>query len=549
MLIKRQTYILVLAVILSAIVGLLIMAVQYNKLFNDSSSWVNHTINVLEEGERARSSLHRYDMAKEDVQTLKAHFLLLRNMTSDNRLQQRRTDSLLELLAGQEKVTGQFPGPDAQKGVVDSARELLLRLEAEEDRLLTVRQAANSRSLALLRNATLVLLIAVFSLLFAGAILVFYNFNRRKRAEKTLSESEQRFDLSVDQVKEYAIYRLSPTGIIQTWNKGAELIKGYARTEIIGRHFSIFYTEDEILRGEPTFNIFRAAEQGQFECTGLRKRKDGSVFHAHVVFTALRDRAGQVSGFVKITQDIDSQVAARQQIDNALTREKELNELKSRFVALASHEFKTPLSVILSSASLIQRYNDPATADKRDRHLQRIKANVNNLTNLLNDFLSLEKLEQGTIENVLTPTDLQKLCRDTIEDMEGTCKEGQQIELVVLGETRLISMDAHIFRNILNNLLSNAIKYSPEQSLIRLTLEFDEQTVRIRVADKGVGIPADEQQRLFQQFFRAKNTTGISGTGLGLSIVKKYLDLVGGSISFESRPGDTIFTVTLAALS
>ena len=180
--------------------------------------------------------------------------------------------------------------------------------------------------------------------------------------------------------------------------------------------------------------------------------------------------------------------------------------------------------------------------------MHRIKSNVNNLKQLLNDFLSLEKLEEGVVRNEPVRTDLMKLAEEAIQDMEEECKDGQQMALEVSGNVREVFLDQQLLRNILNNLLSNAIKYSPGGSLVRFRLEFAGDLVIFAVADQGIGIPPEEQEHLFERFFRAKNTTGISGTGLGLSIVKKYLDLMGGTISVESRPetGST-FTITLPA--
>ena len=267
-----------------------------------------------------------------------------------------------------------------------------------------------------------------------------------------------------------------------------------------------------------------------------------------MVFTATRDEEGNLTGFIKITKDITVQMQVREDLSKALARERELSEMKSRFVTLASHEFKTPLSVILSSVNLIEKYQDDASADKRWRHVHRIKSNVNNLRQLLNDFLSLEKLEEGVVRNEPVRTDLVKLSEEAIQDLEEACKDGQQMALEVTGNVHDVFLDQQLLRNILNNLLSNAIKYSPGGGLLRFRLEFAGDLVTFAVTDQGIGIPPEEQEHLFERFFRAKNTTGISGTGLGLSIVKKYLDLMDGTISVESQPGTgSTFTITLPA--
>jgi len=231
---------------------------------------------------------------------------------------------------------------------------------------------------------------------------------------------------------------------------------------------------------------------------------------------------------------------------HSLQREKDLNEMKSRFVSLASHEFKTPLSVILSSTSLIDKYSAPEMADKRQRHIHRIKSNVKNLRQILGDFLSLEKLEEGVVRNNPSAADIVELGEEVITDLEESCKSGQKIDLEISGEPRIVAVDVHLLHNILNNLLSNAVKYSPEYSPVRFFIEFLPGRIRFTVTDSGIGIPPEELGHLFERFFRASNTSGISGTGLGLSIVKKYLDLMGGQIEVASERGNgTTFIIAI----
>lgn len=392
---------------------------------------------------------------------------------------------------------------------------------------------------------TLLLALIVF-LSLALATLYFVNFNRRIAAEEGRNEIERNLRTVIHSIKDYAIFLVDPEGRVTSWNQGAQRIKGYTEAEIIGKPISVFYTDEEARSGEPFRNLLRAAEDGRFESVGLRKRKDGSFFFADVVFTPMYDDNNRLKGFIKITRDITDQKAAESNMLGALQREKELNDLKSRFVTLASHEFKTPLSVILSSTNLIEKYTGEDMQENRLKHTQRIRSNVNNMKQILNDFLSLEKLETGIIENTPAKTRLPEFLHKLIEEMEEARKEGQQIHLHIEGETRVVPVDTQLLRNILNNLISNAIKYSSEQGAIDCTLRFEPRAISIAIRDQGIGIPAGEQAHLFERFFRASNTVGISGTGLGLSIVRRYLDLVGGEISVESRPGEgSTFTVHL----
>ena len=396
------------------------------------------------------------------------------------------------------------------------------------------------------QHFTLPMGLSILLLILALGLLILYGFTSRKAAESDREELEQRFGLLVGHVKDYAIFFIDPEGRVKSWNKGAERIKGYTESEIIGQPISVFYTDEDNQLGEPFQNLQRALAEGRYESIGLRKRKDGSVFYADVVFTPIYDDRNTLKGFAKITRDITDQKKAEEDMINTLRREKELNEMKSRFVTLASHEFKTPLSVILSSVSLIEKYPDTDQQDRRLKHIHRIKSNVNNLRQILSDFLSLEKLEGGIIQNCPVETDLAHLTRETIQDMENSLKESQHIELHTEGTPRPIPVDIQLLRNILNNLLSNAIKYSTESTAVDCTLSYQSATVDIRIRDRGIGIPPEEQEHLFERFFRATNTTGISGTGLGLSIVKRYLDLMNGQIRMNSIPGEgSTFTITL----
>jgi len=380
-----------------------------------------------------------------------------------------------------------------------------------------------------------------------AAFLIVYQFTRRKSAERVLQESHHRFDLLVNDIKDYAIFQLDAEGCVITWNEGARQIKGYTKEEIIGQHIDIFYPDEENHRGDPAANLKHAAAEGRYESIGRRKRKDGTIFWADVVFTALYDQKQQLTGYIKITRDITDMRRAQEETEQALERERSLNEMKSRFVTLASHEFKTPLSVILSSVSLIEKYSAPEMADRRGRHIQRIKSNVDNLKQLLNDFLSLEKLEEGIVSNRPQPVDIVQLVRESILDIEETCPEDQRIHLLSGGQPGTVPVDPHLLRNILYNLLSNAIKYSPDGTPVVVNLELQPGYIQITIADKGIGIPSEEQEHLFDRFFRGSNTTGISGTGLGLSIVKRYLDLMGGSITVDSQPGHgTTFSFRIA---
>lgn len=238
---------------------------------------------------------------------------------------------------------------------------------------------------------------------------------------------------------------------------------------------------------------------------------------------------------------------AIQKLELILHKERELNELKSRFVTMASHEFRTPLSTILSSASLMEKYNEEGEmAEKRLKHITRIKNSVNNLTGILNDFLSLSKLEEGQIFFNPSPMDIVKLAEEVLEETESIAKTGQSVKYQHEGNIRNANFDKQVIKLILTNLLSNAIKYSPENKEILFTTRTDREKLQVEVQDQGIGIPEKDLEHLFTRFFRAKNATNIQGTGLGLNIVKRYLDLMGGTISCKSELNrGTTFYITI----
>jgi PAS domain S-box-containing protein len=218
-----------------------------------------------------------------------------------------------------------------------------------------------------------------------------------------------------------------------------------------------------------------------------------------------------------------------------LEKEKELNALKSSFVSVASHEFRTPLSGILASTYLLSKYTKENEQEQRDKHIKRILSSVNLLNEVLGEFLSVDKIEQGNFQPNLTVFDLGAAATEIIQNMQHMLKAGQRISFRHDRQTGIAYMDQSMLNHILTNLLSNAIKYSPEESNINLAIEQKEETLTINVKDYGIGIPKKEQENLYKRFFRSSNVAQIQGTGLGLNIVKKYVDILNGTIDCISE--------------
>jgi signal transduction histidine kinase len=233
--------------------------------------------------------------------------------------------------------------------------------------------------------------------------------------------------------------------------------------------------------------------------------------------------------------EIKRRKEAENRIKNALQKEKELNELKTKFLSLVSHEFKTPLSGILTSVVLAGKYKLEEQQDKREKHLNTIKSKVHYLDNILNDFLSIERLESGKVSYKFSTFSLSKLINEVVYNANVTLKSGQEIKYPRNIENIVLQQDEKILELVLSNLLSNAIKYSPENTLIEFDVELNGGKISFRVKDQGMGIPAKDQKHIFERYFRAENALLNQGTGIGLNIAKVHLENLGGTISFSSE--------------
>ncbi|MEL5996782.1 HAMP domain-containing sensor histidine kinase, partial [Hymenobacter segetis] len=245
--------------------------------------------------------------------------------------------------------------------------------------------------------------------------------------------------------------------------------------------------------------------------------------------------------------DTLSQLELRtRELTQALALEQELGELKTRFVAMASHEFRTPLTAVLTSVALLEKYAGPEQQDKRQRHYDRIRTSVMHLTDILEEFLSVGKIEEGRLEAHPTRLELAPLANETVAEVEGLRKPGQHIILQLPAALPPLWQDASLLRKVLVNLLSNALKYSHENTTITVRATAQEHALCLVVQDQGMGIARDDQTRLFQRFYRARNAANTPGTGLGLYIVARYVELMGGTIALQSELNvGTTVTITL----
>lgn len=286
----------------------------------------------------------------------------------------------------------------------------------------------------------------------------------------------------------------------------------------------------------------------------LRKSEEQLIEYAAELEKKVQSRTEALNILVekleKVNRDLQQEIMVRQRAEEearkAFEKERELNELKSKFVSIASHEFRTPLSTILSSTSLIQQYQERGEISKAEKHITRVKSSVYHLTGILNDFLSLGKLEEGRMEVENETVSLSHFFKEIKEEINPTLKENQKLHISFIQPELNFQTEPRVLRNILFNLISNASKYSEVGKTIYLNAVYANNKVTLEVRDEGIGIPQSEIKHIFDRFFRATNASNIQGTGLGLHIVKRYLDLLHGDIHFTSEEGKgSSFIITL----
>jgi PAS domain S-box-containing protein len=349
-------------------------------------------------------------------------------------------------------------------------------------------------------------------------------------------------------------HREGHDGYIQRYEKTKKArIIGIGRTveglKKDGTTFPFKLSVSEVpLEGEVVYTGIIHDVTAQFEAEArlkaLNERLESIVDDRTNALNAAVDKLREIND--SLQEEIGLRQKAESELQELLKKERELNEMKSRFVSLASHEFRTPLGAILSSASLIGRYDQESQQENRLKHVNRIRKAVGDLTTILDEFLSLDKLQTGKINADLREFELIGFIDEVAEEVSGICKENQRIDHIHTAEGIPVNQDYSILKNILLNLLSNAIKYSDQSSSITIRTTADPEMFRIAVHDRGIGIPKEDMKHMFERFFRARNATHIKGTGLGLNIVKRYLEVIGGTLEMESEEqvGST-FTVSV----
>ena len=360
-----------------------------------------------------------------------------------------------------------------------------------------------------------------------GFAKVTRDLSEKRLRDEALRQSEEQFRLMLESVKDYAIFLLDPEGTILTWNSGAEAINGYAASEVLGRHFRMFFTAQDILEGKPQAELNVARSHGRAESEGWRMRKDGSLFWANAVLTPVHDGEGMLRGFAKVTRDLSAQRRLHE-VEQAGRRMQE-------FIAMLAHELRNPLAPIRNAVSLMKKEGLPE--ESRQHANSVIDRQLGHLTHLVDDLLDVGRIATGKIWLRDELIDFRQVVVLSLESVRHAI-EARGHELVVDLPEGAISLrgDATRLTQALLNLLTNAAKYTPEHGRIVLKVVIEDGMVVAAVTDNGRGVAVEAQERIFDLFTQERPFTGVTdpGLGIGLALARALVEQHGGQLSVES---------------
>jgi PAS domain S-box-containing protein len=361
-----------------------------------------------------------------------------------------------------------------------------------------------------------------------GFLKITRDLTERRAAEEQLRQSEQRLRLMIEGVQDYALFMLDPEGRVTSWNVGAERLKGYSAAEIIGQHFSAFYTSEDVVAGKPARNLEIALREGRVEDEGWRTRKDRSLFWANVIITALYDKEGRHRGFVKITRDMTE----RQRVTELEIADRQ----KNNFLATLAHELRNPLAPIRSGLELLKMPGiDESTVGETRAMMER---QLVHLVQLVDDLMDVSRIVTGKTELRRQLIDLSSIIEAAAEEVQPMLDaRGHELMVTMPQKTIVVEGDLVRLSQVLSNLLSNAAKYSPKPSRIWLMAELHNGEAVLRVRDEGIGIDPELLSDIFNLFVQADSSLAHTegGLGIGLTLSKRLVELHGGTITAASE--------------
>ena len=361
-----------------------------------------------------------------------------------------------------------------------------------------------------------------------GFLKVMRDLTEQHEARGVLRQSDDRFRRLVEGVQEYAIFMLDPKGNVTTWNRGARRMKGYRAEEIIGKHFSCFYTPEALAERLPERNLRVAVRERQFEGEGWRVRRDGRRFWASVLITALFDENGELEGFAKVTRDLSE----KRKIET-LT---EADRQKDEFLAVLAHELRNPLAPI--SNALYLRDQPDVVPNELASAMEAAKRQVRHMARLLDDLLDLTRIGRGVLDLNKEKVDVRSIITSCVESVRSLIEERRHnLTVKLLPNPAWVEADAVRLEQVIMNLLTNAISYTDDGGKIQMTLEREDEEAVIRVIDSGIGIEPAELPHIFTLFVRGQPRHGypVAGTGIGLALVKRLVEAHGGRVSALSE--------------
>jgi PAS domain S-box-containing protein len=479
----------------------------------------------------------------------------VRSLVHENQRQQERMDTLelylQQLIAfsdsfltredlarerSERKLQAKLEG---NKYFRQKIRFIVNGIKSEEERLLLKDQRENYQSTAAFERTFILLLVAIAVLLATTFFFIRYNFNKRIRVQQKLKTANELFEKLFYESPIGLVMTRQSDGVVIDCNEAYSKLVEYSKEELVGASavgLNILNGESHRLKDMPANGTVKDAE------TWLKPK------HSEPIWASVSVQVIEVENqpcLLNAISDLTAHKHAEDEIRKALEAQTELNKMKADFVTMASHEFRTPLTTIQSSSFILAKYASDEFKDKVGRQLTRIKTAIHSMTSMLDEFLSLSKIEEGEIELQPNVLNVKEYLSDACMNLKTFAKPGQEIIYHHDGKD-FVYIDKSVLGNIVENLITNAIKYSPENSAIHVSCHVNKR-IHLSVKDNGIGIPVDDQKHLFERFYRASNAGNVQGTGLGLHILKRYVELAKGAIEVTSEVGKgTEFKITLA---